>query len=183
MVTIVKPKSYTAADIYKFFKQNNPKSKVPYWMFKEVLTRFNKKASDTIIMGGMLNLGNNLGYVRIKKIRRNYEKAEPNWKESNVQRRLLLSEGKLPKGPDHPDGENWIVFFTDPWYLRWAWIKKGVCRVKNQSVYEFKPTSDQSRGSGDVVPEVSRDRNKLGNKGKLVLANRLNPALHHVYEN
>lgn len=176
MATIVKPKSFTATDIYEFYKQNNPKSRVPYWMFKEVLTRFNKKVSDTIIMGGIFNLNNNLGYIRIKKIRRNYERAVPNWKESNFHKKKLIEEGKVPKGPLTPEGENWMVFFTDAWYLRWAWVKRGVCRTKNQTVYEFKPTSNRSQTNGGLTKEA------LGNKGKLVLANKLNPALHHVYE-
>lgn len=175
-VKIIPPRTYSAAEMYNFYQKIEPKSKVPYWMFKEVIARFNKKASDAIIMGGMLNLGSNLGFIRIKKIKRNYEKFMPNWGASNKLKEQLIAEGKSIKGPTNPDGEPWIVYFTDAWYLRWNWVKKGVCRVKNQSVYEFKPTSNRSKTAGE------QDKSKLGNKGRLVLANKLNPALHHVYE-
>jgi hypothetical protein len=130
-----------------------------------------------IIFGGTFNLQNTLGYLRIKKIKRNYKKLVPDWGESNKLKKQLLAEGKVPKDQDHPDGEQWMVFFSDPWYLRWAWIKRGVCRVKNQSFYLFQPTANRSKTAGDNSLE------KLGNRGLLVLANRTNPVLHYNYDN
>jgi hypothetical protein len=182
MVRIIEPRALSIKESYKFFLSKLPsgpvfkKSQIPYWMYKEVISRINKKASDAIILGDTFNLQNNLGYIRIKKIRRNYMKPVPDWGASNKLKAQLVAEGKTPKDETHPDGEEWIVFFTDPWYLRWAWIKKGVCRVKNQTVYEFRPTSNRSKTAGDNSLE------KLGNKGKLVLANRTNPVLHSVYD-
>lgn len=176
MTKIRKPKTHSCAEMYKYYKQKHPDTHIPYWMFKEVISRFNKKASDAIIFGSLLNLGNRLGYILIKKIRRSYKKLEPDWGASNKIKAQLIAEGKTPKDKDHPDGEEWIKFYTDPWYLRWGWMKRYVCRVKNQSVYKFAPTSNRSKTAGDNSLE------KLGNKGKLVLANRLNPTLHLVYE-
>lgn len=175
-VRISKPKTYSAADMYKAYKKQHPDSEVTYWMYKEVLARFNKKASDAVIFGSLLNLGSHLGYILIKKIRRNHRKLEPDWGESNRIRAKLIEEGKTPKDQDHPDGEEWIKFYTDAWYLRWAWMKRHVCNAKNQSVYKFIPTSNRSKKAGENTLD------KLGNKGKLVLANKLNPALHLTYE-
>jgi len=173
---IAKPKTHSTKGMYEFFKKRNPKSKIPYWMFKEVVARYNRKSADAIIFGSILNLGSRLGLILIKKIRRNYTKPVPDWGESNKQKALLIQQGITPKDQDHPDGEEWIVFYTDPWYLRWAWSKKKTCRVKNQTVYKFVPTSNRSKTAGDNT------LGKLGNKGKLVLANRTNPNLHMVYE-
>lgn len=176
MIKIVEPRTHSTKDSYKLFCFLHPDKKIPYWMYKEVISRVNKKASMSIISGGMFNLLNNLGYVRIKKIRRNYMKPVPDWGASNKLKAKLISEGVQIKDQDHPDGEEWMVFFTDPWYLRWAWIKKGVCRVKNQSVYEFRPTANRSKTAGDNSPD------RLGNKGRLVLAQKLNPVLHYSYD-
>lgn len=176
MTKIIEPRIHTPADSYKLFKQTKPELDIPYWMYREVLTRIFKKVSSQIIFGSMLNLQNNLGYIRIKKIRRNYKKLVPDWGASNRLKADLLEKGITPKDADHPNGEEWLVFFSDPWYLRWAWVKAGVCRVKNQSVYMFRPTANRSKTAGDNTPE------KLGNKGLLVLANKLNPVLHYNYD-
>ena len=173
---IVKPKTYSTKHMYSYYKKRYPKSKIPYWMFKEVIARYNKKASDAVIFGGVLNLGAKLGDVIIKKIRRNYIKPEVNWGASRVEKQKLIDQGIVPKDETHPEGEEWMIFYSDPWYLRWAWSKKRVCKVKNQTVYKFIPTSNKSRKAGD------NSLDKLGNKGKLALANQMNPNLHVIYE-
>lgn len=174
---IVAPKTLSAKEMFKYYKQKYPASKIPYWMFKEVIARFNKKASNSVIFGQVLNLGNRLGYILIKKIRRNYRKPVVNWGESKVLKANLIKQGITPKDETHPDGQEWMVFYTDPWYLRWAWSKKRICRVRNQTVFKFLATSNKSKTAGD------HSLNKLGNKGKLALANRVNPMLHFSYEN
>jgi hypothetical protein len=145
-------------------------------MYREIISRICKKVSNQIISGSLFNLQNTLGYIRIKKIRRNYKKSVPDWGASNREKAHLILQGKVPKDQDHPEGENWIIFYTDPWYLRWAWVKAGVCRVKNQTVYLFRPTANRSKTAGDNT------LGKLGNKGLLVLANKLNPVLHYNYD-
>lgn len=177
---IVAPRTHGTAEMYKFYLQKHEPTKkinkTKYWMYKEVLARFNKKASDAIIFGQTLNLGNRLGYVLIRKIKRNYENPVPDWGASKKIKEDLIKAGEVPKDENHPEGKEWIVFFDDPWYLRWAWIKRKVCKVRNHTVYKFMPTSNRSRLAND--PDMA----KLGNKGKLTLANKANPMLHLSYE-
>jgi hypothetical protein len=174
---ILKPKTHTSKQAYEFYKLKNPTSTIPYWMYKEVISRFNKKAPDAVIFGQVLNLGHKLGNVLIKKIRRNYLNPLPDWGTSKRKKQELIDQGITPKDQTHPEGEEWIVFYTDPWYLRWAWVKKRICRVRNASVYKLMPTSDRSKKANNT------DLTRLGNKGKLTLANRLDPYLHIKYEN
>src|SRR6185369_12024186 len=137
---IVKPRTHTTTDMYKFYKKKYESDKrrpTPYWMYKEVLSRFNKKASDAIIFGQTLNLGNRLGYVLIRKIKRNYENPVPNWGESKRIKQSLIDKGITPKDENNPTGQEWIVFYSDPWFLRWAWVKRMVCKVRNHGVYKF----------------------------------------------
>lgn len=172
---IISPKTHSTKGMYAYYKQKNPTSKIPYWMFKEVVTRFNKKSSDAIIFGQILNIGNRIGHILIKKIGRNYRKPMIDWGESKRKKQELINQGIIPKDQNNPTGEEWMIFYTDPWYLRWAWGKKRVCKVKNQTVYKFIPTSNKSKKAGD------NSLSKLGNKGKLTLANKLNPTLHYIY--
>lgn len=176
MTKIIEPKTHTVADSYKLYKELKPESNIPYWMYKEVLSRVFKKVSNAVIFGNTFNLQNSLGCIRIKKIKRNYKKLVPDWGASNKLKKELIAQGKIPKDQDHPDGEEWMVFHSDPWYLRWAWIKAGVCKTKNQSVYMFRPTADRSKKANNT------DKEKLGNRGLLVLANKLNPILHYNYD-
>lgn len=191
---IIEPRTHTVKDMYKWFKKKNPDTEIVYWMFREILLRHNKKAADAIIFGDVFNLGNHVGRILIKKIKRNYDKPVVDWGASRKEKKKLIEEGKLlyeewyelngqkvdkqTRGAvkKNNGGEKWMIYFNDPYYFRWAWSKKRVCRVKNQTVYKFLPTNNRSKAAGDFSLE------KLGNKGKLTLANKLNPLLHLRYE-
>lgn len=168
------PRAHSTKEMYAHYKAKFPKSREPYWMFKEVISRFNKKAADAVIFGQVLNFGNKIGNLLIKKIRRNYKKPVVDWGESKLAKAQILASGGTPRG-NGVEGEDWLIYYSDPWYLRFAWIKKRICNVKNQTVYKFVPTSNRSKKAGDNSPA------RLGNKGKLVLANRINPVLHELY--
>jgi len=178
-VKIVEPKTHSTREMYKYYVrkyESSKKRKTPYWMYKEITARFNKKVSDAIVFGGTLKLGHGLGYMLIRKIKRNYENPIPDWGESKRIKQGMIANGITPKDPNHPEGKEWIVFFSDPWFLRWAWVKRAVCKVKNHTVYKFMPTSNRSRTANDT------EFSKLGNKGKLTLANKIDPTLHTKYE-
>lgn len=168
------PRAHSTKEMYAHYKSRFPKNKEPYWMYKEVVSRFNRKAADAVIFGEVLNFGSKIGHLLIKKIRRNYKKPVVDWGESKRAKAKILENGGIPRGPE-VEGEDWLVYYSDPWYLRFAWVKKRICNVKNQTVYKFMPTSNRSKTAGD------NSLGKLGNKGKLVLANRLNPVLHQLY--
>lgn len=171
------PRAHSTKEMYAFYKAKYPKSKEPYWMFKEVIARYNKKTADAIIFGQVLNFDNKIGNLLIKKIRRNYEKPVVDWGASKKEKKKILAEGGTLWSEQNPSGEKWMIYHSDPWYLRFAWVKKRVCRVKNQTVYKFVPTSNRSKTEGDNNPA------KLGNKGKLALAQKINPTLHLLYSN
>ena len=72
---IVKPKNYSTIDVWKFYKKRKKAAKekvIPYWLFKTVIERYNKKISSSIIQGETVNLENHLGYIKIRKIERNF---------------------------------------------------------------------------------------------------------------
>lgn len=155
--------------------ENYPRGKsiqiMNYTLFKETISRFNKKASESLVFEGKtLNLCNTLGYLKIKKINRNLTKDHIDWYESNKLKQKYVDEGYELFSKDNPNGKKWFVYRSDPWYLRWGWIKnKGACRVKNQTVYSFNPTSNRSNGM-------------MGNKGLLSRSNMADPLLHLKYD-
>jgi hypothetical protein len=132
-------KSRTAIEMFNYFQEVNNKPEVTYFLYKEVISRFNKKISEGILRGENFNLKERLGYIRIKKIKRSFKTTPPiDWAES----RKLQAQGV----------EKYLVYYTDPYWYRWYWEKKK-CTVKNKSVYCFIPTVSNSSKDGN--------RNKL----------------------
>lgn len=139
-------KSLTAIDMHKYYKKKYGDG-TPYLLYKEVISRFNKKMVDAILTGYNFNPKNNIGRIRIKKVVRKFKKPRVNWAESNKQRKAGIVE--------------YLVFYTAPYWYRWYWEKKK-CNIKNKTVYCFIPTVSNSRKDGS--------RNKLS---KLLQSNPL----------
>ncbi len=152
---------------------------ISYKQFKDILVSYNTKASDEIVKGGTLNLNSRLGFIQIRKIvpttqATKFNPGRIDWGESYKYKKELIAKGITPKDEDHPEGKNWLIYVRQPFYLRWAWVKKyqRACTVKNNRVYVFTPTASSSGTSEDRVP---------GNKAKLVSAQKENPLLHLKY--
>lgn len=155
----------------------DPKSKqliLSYPTFRLIIEKFNLKASEEIITGKTINLGNRLGYVQIRKIEPEIRsKNDIDWAESNKYKKELLDNNQVIKDKNNPDGKNWLIYRNTSYYLRWAWVKKYTCTVKNNRVYAFYPTESGSSTKGkDKI---------LGNKSKLANAQFENNLLHTKY--
>lgn len=138
-----------------------------FYTFRDVVYSYNKKAADELIQGEVLNMGERLGYLYILKV--NSPSKLIDWKSSNDFKQELINQGEQPRDKQHPEGVNWLQYYHTKFYLRWAWRKrKGVCRVKNHTVYGFYPTGNSSKGV-------------KGTKALLKEANDANPVLHERY--
>jgi len=150
---------------------------ITFKQFKEIISVHNQLASEDIIQGKTLNLNNKLGYVQIRKIvPKEIRRLEGriDWGESIKYRKELEAQGIRTKNKNNPTGKEWLVYVRQSFYLRWAWMKRysRACTVKNNRVYVFVPTAPGSGKRGTAA---------LGNKGKLVAAQRANPLLHFKY--
>jgi hypothetical protein len=106
--------------------------------FKKIIDLFCKKAIDEVIAGNIIYFGNRLGYLYIKKSQRVNPMVD--WGQSRIRKKELALKGISPKSKDNPEGENWLVFYDDPFYLRFHWEKRrGSCRIHNHTAYEFSP--------------------------------------------
>ena len=117
-------RAHTPIDMYKEFVKEHPGTDIPYTYFKYVISQYNKKCADHILEGGVINLGNRLGKLRIRRITRNHEKRKIDWGETNK----LKKEGV----------KKWVFYTDDHWYS-WYWEKR-ICNIPNKSVYKFRPS-------------------------------------------
>lgn len=137
--------------------------------FKKIIVAFNKKASDEIIAGKTLNLGNKLGFSQIRKIVPSVRSQRIDWAESMKFKKELETQGVAVKSKTNPQGSNWLVYKHQTYYLRWSWVKRSNrdCTVKNNRVYAFYPTNSS--------------KDSPGNKTKLAQANQQDSLLHTRY--
>lgn len=165
-----KKEVYNIHEKIKQLSKQDPNKEIlllDFYKFREVIYSYNKEAVNQMIQGETINLNESLGYVYVLKIKRPNKAI--NWEESLAYKQELLDSGKTIKDSDNPEGKNWLVYFNNNYYLRWAWKKKNMaCRVKNNSVYGFYPTASSSKGVA-------------GTRRQLADANKKNPALHLNY--
>lgn len=146
MSTIVQ--TYTLKDIYKFYKANG--GTLPKHLFKNICCDFNIHSMNKVIEEARsLDMGSNLGYIKIERIARNWSRPQVNWGESNKYKKELLEEGKQLFNEETGEGEKYLIYHTEPFYCRFKWIRWSN-RLPNKKLYNFKPT----RGKHGVVTKL-----------------------------
>lgn len=132
---------YSVKDMYKAFKATYPESDIPYALYSYTIEKFNKKIIDKVLEGKVFYFGHNLGSVRIKRVKRNFNKPTINWCETN----------KLKA-----QGINKHVYFTDDYWYRWYWDKYRA-KIKNKTVYKFEPTKGDSGARKKLIRLLNTD--------------------------
>lgn len=171
--------STTLSDVYPIYVSLG--GKLDKTMYKLVCDKLFKQISDEILDGNSYYIGKNLGYISIKRFKKKWKLNElgnisngvVNWKESNKLKAELEAAGEELYNAITKKGKKWLVYYDDEWNYRWAWIKnKNMCTVRNNTVYSFSPTTDNTYKGADT---------KLGNKGKLKKLLRENPNQYLKY--
>lgn len=132
-----KLKTHRAGDMYRWFKKNNPDTDITYPLFKETISQFNKLATEHILDGHTLKLGSYMGAIRVKKYTRMFAK-KPRYGPAGPGFRYV--DWAATKKLLEDTGIRKLVVFTDDYYFGWYW-DRGLCKVKNKTVYVFKPTT------------------------------------------
>lgn len=112
--------------MYRAYKKEHVDTDVTYTYYRAVLESFSKLLAEELLNGAVFNMGQRLGTLRIKKIKRNPKSRTIDWNET-----LKMWEEQGEK-----DG---FIYWTDDTYYRWAWDKRKAI-VKNKSAYRFDPT-------------------------------------------
>lgn len=115
-----------AKNMYRAYKKEHVDTDVTYTYYRAVLESFSKLLAEELLNGAVFNMGQRLGTLRIKKIKRNPKSRTIDWNETL----------KMWKEQGEKDG---FIYWTDDTYYRWAWDKRKAI-VKNKSAYRFDPT-------------------------------------------
>ena len=132
---------HSIKDMYVAYKKDNPESDTTYALYTYIIEKFNKKVIDVILSGKVFYLGHGLGSIRIKKIKRNYNRPTIDWYETN----------KLKK-----EGINNHVYYTDEYWYRWYWDKYRA-KVSNKTVYRFDPMKGPTGSRKRLVKHLRND--------------------------
>jgi hypothetical protein len=132
---------YAVKDMYKEYKELHPESDVTYSLFSHYIERFNKKIIEKVLEGKTFYFGHNLGSVRIKRVKRNFNKPTIDWFETN----------KLKA-----QGINKHVYYTDEFWFRWYWDKYRA-KVKNKAAYRFEPTKGPTGAKKQLIKLLKTD--------------------------
>ena len=135
--------NYTLEHIYEDFDMRS-NLEIPKALFRDICASYNNEIIDSILDGGIIDLGNNLSSLSIARIERNPSKPAIDWGESNKYKEELLAEGHDLKS------KKWHI------YCRFYW-NKGKCRIPNKSVYKFVPTRGIKGNKEKLVEMLKTD--------------------------
>lgn len=117
-------KLHQTDSLYNFYKEKNPNSVLTKTEYVKILKCANKKAGNYLMEGRKLNLGSHLGYLAIKRVKRNFRTKTVDFNETKK-----LKEQGIDK----------VVYHTSDHYYRWYW-SKVYAKVQNKTAYCFTPT-------------------------------------------
>lgn len=105
---------------------------ITYTIFKSILERNNTLAREAVIEGEVYKLSNSLGYLRARRIERNFAKPTVDviatvnyWKENPEAKERKIK-----------------IYHQDDDFVRIAWHKNAYKGVRNITAFDFKPCKD-----------------------------------------
>jgi hypothetical protein len=104
--------------------------------YKKILDLIMYKVSQYLLDGFLFRF-TSIGTFAIIKIERDFEKLRIDWGNSIKYKEYLMSQGKDLFSDENPNGEKWLVYFTDEYYYRLVWLRTD-CKSKGVDVYKFK---------------------------------------------
>ncbi len=140
------PSDFKTKDCYKRYQEFVEKElQVDYATYMKVIKSFNEKLRDVILKESEeVVFPCNLGKLRVKKFKLNFERLKPDWQATK----------KLWETSEEAKKEKKLVYHLNEhrngYAYRLYWNKKS-CRVRNKTVYSFKPARSLSRGLAYIL--------------------------------
>lgn len=128
-------------DMYKFFKKKHPNTDVNESQFKHVAELAFKIVRDEVLDGNQWKIGQRMGNIRIRKVKRTFKKPR-----INIYETLKLRKEGIEKN----------VYYTDDYWYRFYWEKK-VCQIPNKTVYSFVPTKGANGNTKRLAKRIKND--------------------------
>lgn len=123
-------------DMWEYFKKKYPEeaASVNYKIFKETISRFNKKLVLALIDGQEINMGHHLGSLRVRRKQRSFHKLSIDWPATAA----MWKETGEKKN---------LVYHTSDHYFLFHWNKSG-CNIKNAKAYRFRVVVNKANRQG-----------------------------------
>ncbi len=119
--------------VYKLDHKGIPTLVTSYPLFKSIVSTWFKGATQFIIDGYSLQLGNGLGQIAGRRVERNHKNKQVNWEASEAK----WSKTGVRKDP---------VYYIDEDWVRVGWTKTN--KVRNCYLYRFSPAEGNKSGKG-----------------------------------
>lgn len=114
---------------------NGDKEVITYTKYKDILSRYNKKAADKVIHGYTLDLYNRLGNLFVARVERPAGNKRIDHASSKKLKKRLEEEGTLTE-------TNWLVYYNDDDFIMAVW-HKGNRQLTGIRLYNFKAAYGQ----------------------------------------
>lgn len=175
-----RPKTFSCKDVYKAYAKDLIANNEGYWgryaqkmsnyhiykkegtkvievmsypRFRAIIDAWFLGATEYIINGQVLSMGNNVGKIGGRMVERNYKNKQIDWEKTME---MWKKKGER-KGH---------VYHLSEYWLRIGWNKPG--KIRNEHFYRFTPAEGNERGEGF--------------KQRFSDANKANPLLKHRYQ-
>lgn len=127
-----------------------------YIKFRKVIEQYLERARAAIINGEALNIGSGVGKICGRRIQRDFRKKTQQkidwYKTKRLPNNLVWNEEKKKMVYKKK-----VYFTTDDW-CRIAWHRFGM--IRHETVYEFAPTTRNSKGETGFKMEFSQAQTK-----------------------
>lgn len=146
--------------------------------FNKVLRDMNELFTQELLQGKSIKLGHGVGPLYFIRVRRNFSRNTINWGASNAYKKSLEEQGVELYDKQTGKGEQWLIYYTDPFYVRLFW-NSPVTRIMNRELFTFRPSraerapirklrtlldkNPEAIYNYPLVDDVQRQANKLQN--------------------
>jgi hypothetical protein len=185
MERINKDVIYTVGKFTKEYKEENKDCKATEYQINQFLKNTFDEIVDEIILNAYQVEIGRMFNVSFKRYQRNFDKLAVNFGESNKLKNKLLAEGKKLAtkigttsngNPIFDDGEPWMIYFTDPYYVSSSYSPKKL--ISPDGTYkEYK-----MRNMWDLK-QHTKLLARFGNYEKQNKINKLDIPLHYGSKN
>lgn len=159
---------------------------IPYWEYVKIVREYNNACAVHMMKGNVVTFPNRIGKFGVQFVKLAKDSKIINWKESNIYKRYLLANNLTPKNIHNPDGEEWLIYFTTDYYIRWVWRRMSTS-VANAYYYFFQASSyynsitvDDLESKLETKEEIINSRD-MGNLQKSLMLARKFEDIKELY--
>jgi len=142
---------------------NRVEEVMSYVRYRKIVAEYITRAKKAIIKGEAVNITGSVGKICARRVERDFRATKKKVDYHKTRQQPLVEDPVTGKKKYAH-----VIYFSDDDWCRIGW--HNTHKIKNEKVYEFKPTNPNSAGKGDT-----------GFKAQFVAALRADPLLKYQY--